>query len=111
MPMTFQCDYCQATIDTDSDAAMIVHVHRKVEADEWADTWYSESARTIHRYCSQAHLAAHMQRETLPPPELDEDDSDTTVAEMIGCAVMVLAALALMAGAAYGLLELVSAVL
>lgn len=113
MAIQVLCDYCRATIDTSSDAALIVDIRRRVDVDEWSDSYFVTGSRDMFRYCSQAHLAAHMQNTPLPPPSEEDDDEDEDLGA-IGCVLLLLFAavvLALAAGAAYGLYQLVTDVL
>lgn len=110
MATTYQCFFCRTTIDITSDEAMIVNVHRRIDEDEWGDDWFVDSAKDTFRFCSQAHLAQYMQQYPLPPPNagVDADDDDWTVGDTVGCAVIVLLLVALLAGSVYGLVTLVS---
>ncbi|KQY59057.1 hypothetical protein ASD11_05470 [Aeromicrobium sp. Root495] len=111
MATSHRCDHCRATIDTSSDAAMIVNVHRRVDDDEWGDSWFSDSAKDTFRFCSQPHLAAYMGRETLPPPVRGDDGDEGSVATVLGCLLVGLVVVALLVGAGYGFLALVTDVL
>ena len=108
MATTYRCEHCHATIDTSSDAAMIVNIHRRVDDDEWGDSWFSDSAKDTFRFCSQPHLAAYMERETLPPPVRGDEDDEGSVGGALGCFFLGLLAVALLVGAAYGFVALVT---
>ncbi len=101
MPQTFLCDYCRASIDTSSDASILVGVHRKVPANEWgndADTLMGGDQLTL-RFCSKEHLATYMERIPLPAASAEEDISGT---EALGWLLLIPLALAAVTLAAYG---------
>jgi hypothetical protein len=102
---TFSCDYCRGTIDTFTDAALIVGVHRRVDAAEWDDRpdELVSGEQLAFRYCSQQHLSAHMERVPLPPVRIDDSVSPRAV---LGCFVGVLLGGAVLALAVYGALQL-----
>lgn len=111
MANTYTCDYCRAAIDTSSDDSLIVTVHRRVDDDEWGDEFFCSGGNDVFRFCSQAHLASHMERTPLPAAHDDDDEEDLGV---VGCLVLLslaLVAIALMIGAGYGLYQFMQEVL
>lgn len=101
MTDTFSCDYCRATIDTTTDTALIVGVHRRVDANEWDDApdELVSGERLTFRYCSQQHLGAHMERVPLPPVRIDDSVSAGGVA---GCLALTLVIPVIVALTVYG---------
>jgi hypothetical protein len=93
---TFSCDYCRGTIDTSTDAALIVGVHRRVDSGEWDDDAdeLTSGEQLVFRYCSQQHLGAHMERVPLPPVRIDDSVSAGAV---LGCSVLALVGTAVVA--------------
>ncbi|MGI9084552.1 MAG: hypothetical protein ACR2FE_04585 [Aeromicrobium sp.] len=94
------CDYCRGTIDTSSDASLIVTIHRRVDADEWGDESFMSGGDDMFRFCSRAHLATYMERTPLPPAHDDESLGPLGVIFLV---VLGLVMLSLAIGAAYGL--------
>ena len=114
MGITATCDYCRATIDTSSDDALIVEVRRRVDADEWGDSFIVSGGRDIFRFCSQAHLATYMERTPLPVARSEDDNDDDEESWIVACFVIlpiVVILIGLAVGAAFGLYQLVQAVL
>lgn len=109
MPATYQCFLCRGTIDVTSDDAMVVNVHRRIAEDEWGDVSFVDAATDTFRFCSQAHLAQYMERFPLPPPNAGVDgDDEMSFGDWVGCAALALVLVALLVGAAAGLVDLVS---
>lgn len=102
---TFSCDYCRGTIETATDAALIVGLHRRVDPGDWGDDpdELASGEQLVFRYCSQQHLGAHMERVPLPPVRIDESIS---AGGMLGCAVAVLVGAAVLALTVYGAVQL-----
>ena len=105
MTDTFSCDYCRGTIDISTDEALIVGVHRRVDAEEWGDQpdGLISGQQLEFRYCSQQHLGAHMERTPLPPVAID-DSGDA--AAVFGCLTLVLVGTAGIALMVYGGVQL-----
>ena len=101
MTDTFSCDYCRATIDTATDVPLIVGVHRRVDAEDWDDTpaELASGEQLTFRYCSQQHLATHMERVPLPPVRIDESIS-------AGGVLIFFAAMLALALSVYGAVQL-----
>jgi len=102
--VTFTCDFCGAAIDTSSDASLIIGVHRRIDADDWdsdLDELYSGDHR-VFRYCSQQHLASHMERVPLPPVHIDHNTPTGAVA---GCVAASIIGITFVALAVYGAIQ------
>ena len=104
MTDTFSCDYCRGTIDISTDNALIVGVHRRVDADEWDNKpdALMTGEQLAFRYCSQLHLGAHMERTPLPSVTIDDSGE---VAAMFGCLALVLLGAAGVALMVYGAIQ------
>lgn len=98
MTETHLCDYCRATIDTRTDAPLIVAVHRRVDTEEWGDSpdMLASGEQLVFRYCDQQHLSQHMQRTPLPPVRRDDElPSGGAVIGFLAVAIVMLGLLAL----------------
>ena len=108
MASTYTCDYCRAVIDIRSDESLIVAVHRRVDEDEWSDDDFISGGTDVFRFCGQTHMATFMERTPLPPAH-GESDEDVVNLGPVGCLVLMVIALVLLAlatGAGYGLYQL-----
>ncbi len=104
MTDTFSCDYCRSTIDISTDNALILGVHRRVDADEWDNKPDAliTGEQLAFRYCSQHHLSAHMERTPLPSVAIDDSGEVTA---MFGCLALVLLGAAGVALMVYGAIQ------
>lgn len=104
MTDTFSCDYCRGTIDTSTDAALIVGVHRRVDANEWGDDpdELVSGEQLVFRYCSQQHLGAHMERVPLPLVRIDDS---VAAGAVLGCFGLTLVGAAVVALTVYGAIQ------
>ena len=106
MAEAFSCDYCHATIDTTSDAALITRVHRHVDAADWGDDpdlLVSGQHLTL-RFCSQQHMGTYMERIPLPAAT---PEKEMTFASAVSVVLLGIVALAAVAVWVYGIVALV----
>jgi hypothetical protein len=107
VPTTYPCFLCREPIDTASDEAMLVVVHRLVDDDEWGDDVVLSGSRDVLRFCSQDHLATSVSRQPLPPPVPDQDDDVPRWREALDALVFWAVALGVVACLVYGFISFV----
>ena len=95
------CDHCRRPINLFSDEALLVGIHRRVDADEWNDkpSEVVSGDEVALRFCQPAHLAEYAARVRLPTPTSPSTNGFQTLA-------WVLLALATLALACIGAVDL-----
>jgi hypothetical protein len=88
------CDYCRQPINLFSDEALIVGIHRRVDADDWT----SKPSELVSgdevglRFCGSAHLSEYAARVRLPTPAPPASNGFQTLAwVMLALAILSLA--------------------
>ena len=96
------CDYCRSPINLFSDDALLVGIHRRVDADDWSSkpSEVLSGDELALRFCQQAHLSEYVARARLPTPAPPASDGLQTLA-------WVILALAILALATIGTVDLI----
>lgn len=95
------CDYCRQPINLFSDEALLVGIHRRVDADEWTSkpSELVSGDEVALRFCGPTHLSEYAARVRLPTPTPPTSSGFRTF-------VWVVLALATLALAAIGVIDL-----
>lgn len=79
------CDYCRQPINLFSDDALLVGIHRRVDADDWTSkpSELVSGDEVALRFCGSAHLSEYVTRVRLPTPAPPTSDGFQTLAWVI----------------------------
>ena len=96
------CDFCRQPINLFSDDALLVGIHRHVDAEDWT----SKPSEAVSgdeialRFCGSAHLSEYAARVRLPTPTQRDSSTFQTL-------VWVIVALVILALACIGTIDLI----
>lgn len=96
------CDYCRSPINLFSDDALLVGIHRRVDADDWSSkpSEVLSGDEVALRFCQPTHLSEYVTRVRLPTPAPAASDGLQTLA-------WVILALAILSLATIGTVDLI----
>lgn len=79
------CDYCRRPINLFSDDALLVGIHRRVDADDWSSkpSEVVSGDEVALRFCQPAHLSEYAARVRLPTPAPPDSSGFQTLAWLI----------------------------